>query len=146
MCMVAGREEAVDTALSLQPKRATLISETRALQSQVYIYSTAASVEYERFYSLCVKLEHSYSSFTRRSDPSHSSTRALALERPIRLLALSARALALETTRAHEPSNSHDERYLLTSFFYTSDRNKTMNNSLRARCVPHPVDVAPGLR
>ena len=27
--MVAGREEAVDTALSLQPKRAALISETR---------------------------------------------------------------------------------------------------------------------
>ena len=47
--MVAGREEAVDTALSLQPKRAALISETRALQSQVYIYSTAhAELKRER--------------------------------------------------------------------------------------------------
>ena len=43
-----------------------------------------ASVEYERFYSrvsMCETraLDHSYSSFTRRSDPSHSSTRALVL-------------------------------------------------------------------
>ena len=43
-----------------------------------------ASVEYEHFYSrvsMCETraLEHSYSSFTRRSDPSHSSTRALVL-------------------------------------------------------------------
>ena len=47
-----------------------------------------ASVEYERFYSrvsMCETraLEHSYSSFTRRPDPSHSSTRTRtrALER-----------------------------------------------------------------
>ena len=44
-----------------------------------------ASVEYERFYSrvsMCETraLEHSYSSFTRRSDLEHSSTRALVLE------------------------------------------------------------------
>ena len=34
--MAARREEAVDTALSLQPKRAALISETKVLQSQVH--------------------------------------------------------------------------------------------------------------
>ena len=47
--------------------------------------NASVEYEYERFYSrvsMCETraLEHSYSSFTRRPDPSHSSTRALVLE------------------------------------------------------------------
>ena len=86
--MAARREEAVDTA---QPKRAALISETRALQSQVYIYSTAhAELKRERrvqalLLAMCetraLVLEHSYSSTRTRASLEDRAPRTRALER-----------------------------------------------------------------
>ena len=90
-----------------------------------------ASVEYERFYSrvsMCETraLEHSYSSFTRRSDPSHSSTRALVLE----LEHSSARLDSTRTSQLDIPIRAIEHR---TRRYYNYIHARTGTYKLHAR-------------
>ena len=93
-----GLQYACTEALALECDRQTIDMNIYTVQ---LTRNLNASVEYEHFYSrvsMCETraLEHSYSSFTRRSDLEHSSTRALQYFDSTRTSQLDIRIRAIE--------------------------------------------------